>query len=355
MKRAFTLIELIVVIAIIAALMALILPVTRLVREQGAEAVCQAHLREMALILKTYGNDHDSLFPHPSRLYHSKASLAPSLLPLYPRDCRWHDAEIGLESPLMRQEHKEYQGDLVPYLGDPKILLCKTGARANRERGCNNDHVPRCDGREIPIVPQYTYTMNWFLGWTLTFRTGKTRSGSPSDALDLKTVRETEVRKETQVTRSPSEVFVFGEENSWAINPKAKWPAPYHLSCLWRPRNSNFTGAITSSALEIRSSYRIPAIESVHERVTGASLLKEPDISIGSAFATYHRPHQGDLNTGHSYVSLLDGHVQKVTVADQLRRSRRTEGLPASRLGPGGNLSLAWPLDVPPPAGWENQ
>lgn len=24
-------------------------------------------------------------------------------------------------------------------------------------------------------------------------------------------------------------------------------------------------------------------------------------------------------------------------------------------MGPGGNLSLAWPIDIPPPGGWENQ
>ena len=52
---------------------------------------------------------------------------------------------------------------------------------------------------------------------------------------------------------------------------------------------------------------------------------------------------------------MLDGHVRKITVADQLRRSRRPEGMPESSLGPGGNLSLAWPLDVPPMGGWQNQ
>lgn len=66
-------------------------------------------------------------------------------------------------------------------------------------------------------------------------------------------------------------------------------------------------------------------------------------------------PSGGDLNTGHSYISMLDGHVQKVTVSDQLRKSRRVKDLPDSRLGPGGNLALAWPLDIPPLGGWDNQ
>jgi prepilin-type processing-associated H-X9-DG protein len=83
-------------------------------------------------------------------------------------------------------------------------------------------------------------------------------------------------------------------------------------------------------------------------------LEQDPRI-FGDAFATYHRPHGEDLNTGHSYVVMLDGHVEKVTVADQLRRSKQVPKLGQSPLGPGGNLALAWPSDIPPPGGWDNQ
>ena len=72
---------------------------------------------------------------------------------------------------------------------------------------------------------------------------------------------------------------------------------------------------------------------------------------LGDAFATFHRPHKDDLNTGHSYMVMLDSHVEKVTVADQLRRSSQGQ----SQHGPGGNLALAWPSDIPPPGGWDNQ
>lgn len=59
MKRAFTLVELLVVIGVIAVLMAVIFPVMALVRERGNETVCQSNLRQMAVILKTYCSDHD--------------------------------------------------------------------------------------------------------------------------------------------------------------------------------------------------------------------------------------------------------------------------------------------------------
>ena len=86
----------------------------------------------------------------------------------------------------------------------------------------------------------------------------------------------------------------------------------------------------------------------------GAKLVQNQPYT-GDAFATYHRPYKDDLNTGHSYAVMLDSHVEKVTVADQLRRASQVSGLEPSQHGPGGNLALAWPSDIPPPGGWDNQ
>ncbi len=354
MKQAFTLIELLVVIAIISILMALSLPVLRRVREQGAETVCKSNLRQMALILKTYGGDHDGLFPETSTIYHSSASFADEVQAIYPVCCRWHDARINLDSILLCRDHPEYQGSLVPYLGGPWIARCSKGVRANRETGCFNACEDCVHDPRIPVVPQYTSTMNAYLRSTL--ETAGTGTGSIHDAVDARTIRMRTVRKETQITRSPSEVFAFGEQNSWAINTEGRQPigavpelaAPYNLSGKYylEPRPpTGCHGTLRLGSLNIETTYWLR-----HE-----TLVRKNDRYLGDSFATCHRPRKGDLNTGHSYVSMLDGHVRQVTVADQLRKSRRVPGLPESRLGPGGNLSLAWPLDVPPPGGWENQ
>lgn len=398
MERAFTLIELLVVIAIIAVLIALSLPVTRLVRALGHEAVCRSNLHQLTVMLKTYCNDHDGLFPNPTYLYHSRESFRsypgqPSRVSYgagYPWTCRWHDAGIGPASRLLR-DHKELQGALIPYLGNPKVLLCKTGVRAYLERGCNSQDPNRprrpqpspvipgwwpggggvrrtgtrtSDPNGFPaVVPQYCYTMNGNLHRT--FLTGALAGGG--NAVDVRTVRITTIRRETQVTRSPAEVFAFGEENSWTINTKSRWPAPHNLSGPWggtqdgtmndpgEPVDSRspvfrVTGAITIGSLDIGPSYT--TFDTPSERPYASTM---PPTDVGDAFATYHRPPKGDLNTGHSYVSMLDGHVRKITVSDQLRRSRRIEGPPESSLGPGGNLHLAWPLEVPPLAGWGSQ
>jgi len=351
----------------------------------------------MAMILKAYTNDHDGLFPNPTYIYHSRESFrrhTPAEIPpqrygiQLPWTCRWHDVSVGPDSLLMR-EHKEFQGDLFPYLGDGKMLLCKAGVRAYFERGCNQDaNEPRRpqpsvkggrgrrpvghasgpsdeEPNQFPdFLPQYAYTMNGNLRRTLV--TGSFADGSPGE-VNAKTVRTTTITKETHVTRSPAEVFAFGEENSWPINRKSRWPASHNLSGAWggtpdgtmnAPTDAavrgtlrhRVTGAITMGSLDIGPSYT--TFDSPLDRPYAS---KMPETDVGDAFATYHRPRGGDLNTGHSFVSMLDGHVEKITVADQLRASRRDPNLPESRFGPGGNLRPAWPLDVPPLGGWENQ
>lgn len=374
MKRGFTLVELLVVIAILAALMAVGLPVMKQARERANEAACMSNLRQMGMILKAYTSDHDGLFPNPAYLYHSRLSFRSEFWYLGLReDCRWHDAETALDGPLLTYGHREFRGDLAPYLGDMQILRCKTGVLANQERGCNNSPVCRQpespssptgpNVREIPVVPQYTYTMNACL--RMTIKAGNVKPQVDGLGLDLKSVREIRVHRETQVTRSPSEVFAFGEENSWCVNTRGdqrigagKWSAPYNLSGpalsisdSW----STFAGAIGLSSLDIVPSYQLGSYEAVNNRITKATLTETDPIHAGDAFATYHRPRRGDLNRGCSYVVMLDGHVQKVTITDQLRKSRQPDDSSGSRLGPGGNLHLAWPSEIPPLGGWENQ
>jgi prepilin-type N-terminal cleavage/methylation domain-containing protein len=374
MKRAFTLVELLVVIAIISLLLALGLPVMKQARERGAETVCQSNLRQMTMILKIYTSDHDGLFPNPSYLYHSRLSFVEDPWSLYhPENCRWHDAEAGLDSPAITRDHPGFKGDLAPYLGNIRVLRCKTGVRANLERGCNNSGT--CEQqrepsgqtgpnvRTIPVVPQYTYTMNAYLHMTII--TGGMKTQANGSGVDLKTIREIQVHKETQVTRSPSEVFAFGEENSWSVNTRgdqpfarSRWPASYDLSGYALSIGDApiaFTGAIGLSSLDILPSCQLSSYEAVNHRITKATLIGTDPVHAGDAFATYHRPRRGDLNRGRSYVSLLDGHVQKVTITDQLRKSRQPDDLPGSQLGPGGNLRLAWPSEIPPLGGWENQ
>lgn len=61
-KRAFTLIELLIVIAIIAILAAILFPVFARAREQARKSYCMSNLKQMGLAEVQYSQDYDEVF-----------------------------------------------------------------------------------------------------------------------------------------------------------------------------------------------------------------------------------------------------------------------------------------------------
>ncbi len=62
-RLAFSLVELLVVMAIIAILVALLLPVIRKVRYQASETACASNLRQIGFILSSYASENNGWYP----------------------------------------------------------------------------------------------------------------------------------------------------------------------------------------------------------------------------------------------------------------------------------------------------
>ena len=62
-KKGFTLVELLVVMAIMAALAGLLLPVLGRAREKGRRTVCMANLKQIGLAIHMYAEDYYERFP----------------------------------------------------------------------------------------------------------------------------------------------------------------------------------------------------------------------------------------------------------------------------------------------------
>src|SRR3954470_11537492 len=63
-KRAFTLVELLVVIGIIALLIGILLPVLSSVQGRARDLKCQTNLRQIGIALRGYAEENRGVFPY---------------------------------------------------------------------------------------------------------------------------------------------------------------------------------------------------------------------------------------------------------------------------------------------------
>ena len=81
--RGFTLVELLIVIAIIALLMSILMPALRRVQNQAKSAVCQTHLKHWGLIWSMYCHENDNRFCYAGSLGWKRGTWIIALRPQY--------------------------------------------------------------------------------------------------------------------------------------------------------------------------------------------------------------------------------------------------------------------------------
>lgn len=207
-RAAFTLTELLVVIAVVGALVGLLLPAIQAARESGRRTQCLNQLRQLGVAANSYAADRRT-FPGGMQQWNVNASVTYRGIPLF--------VEL---LPYM-----EYKSLLVNWHYDNPLLNCTQGPQSNTA-----PVIPTlvCPSDAIAINPITDTTHGWVYGLTSYGGNGGTRSYFPplatADGLFHTTGPASEpatnqrpVRPE-DITDGLSHTLLFGERSHYDPN-----------------------------------------------------------------------------------------------------------------------------------------
>ncbi len=127
-QKAFTLVEILVVISVIALLMAILVPALAAARSRTQTLVCKSNLRQLLIASTGYAIENDGFYvPAASDMWDSAGSQ------------RWHGVRDALDEPF-----DAGRGPLVGYLADGRVKECPAKVdfvkgqdwKTNFEQGC---------------------------------------------------------------------------------------------------------------------------------------------------------------------------------------------------------------------------
>lgn len=130
MKRAFTIIELLVVISIIALLLAIMMPALTAARASTRALVCKTNLHQLLLANIGYASENDGFF----------VSAASDML-YGPGLHRWHGTRNTLD-----ESFDSRKGPLAGYLADSRVKECPSKVNFVKNQDWNTNFEQGCGG-----------------------------------------------------------------------------------------------------------------------------------------------------------------------------------------------------------------
>ena len=145
---AFTLIELLIVVAIIAIIASLLLPALSRAKSKAQAIVCLNNLKQLQLGWIMYVEENrDWLVPNNPPNYYPNGKLGPTWA--------WGDMQYGSpDGTDVDNIIGECEGSLGPYVKNPRIFKCPS----------DRPQTTLADGKSYPRVR--SYSMNIFMGTT---------------------------------------------------------------------------------------------------------------------------------------------------------------------------------------------
>jgi prepilin-type N-terminal cleavage/methylation domain-containing protein len=108
-QKAFSLIELLVVLSVVSMLMAILVPVLATARSQAYGAICQSNLRQLFLANTGYTLENDGYY----------VPAAPDIFSAKGGKYRWHGVRDSADEPFDAR-----RGPLAGYLADGRVKKC---------------------------------------------------------------------------------------------------------------------------------------------------------------------------------------------------------------------------------------
>ncbi len=153
-KRAFTLVELLVVIGIVSALAAIMMPAFGLVKAKALELKGMSHLKGIALPLNYFASDHDDRYP-PSM---GAVGFGPGW--------NWHDPrKLVAVNERVPGIHRSVSAYLRDYLDDARALTCPAAPGTSRYLQRMWDAADQWDNPDTPATSMDLFTGAFCLYW----------------------------------------------------------------------------------------------------------------------------------------------------------------------------------------------